>query len=233
MVLRSPSTAPQMWHDTVRYALNHNMLPQLLDRVDAQLGERRDVDPLRRIIAIVAQRNASAALAEEVQELQSEANRLLDESDASIAVKAASERIRPVVRHIHEQLGNERFWPTLFVGVSDEGARVSRDLIFDRCLDTLRTLDVLIKLGQLAGATPSSDADDRDKWRLKHAQYAAITDAKYAMVRALRMLHQELVHHLPVPTGDKRLLLRIERGISQLRNLYVENTANGRRSEVG
>jgi hypothetical protein len=69
-------------------------------------------------------------------------------------------------------------------------------------LDALRTIDALVTLNQLAGATPSSIADDRDRWRLEQAQSFAMLDAKFAVVKALRKLHHELVRCLPVPTED-------------------------------
>src|SRR5262249_36150839 len=162
-------------------------------RVNAQLGQRRDVDSLRRLIAAATERNASAVLAEEVRQLRTQADQLIGEPDANVAVRAALDHLRPPIRRIQEQLDNERFWPTLFLGLTSEEARVARDLLFDRCLDALRTVDALIGLSRLAGATPSSGADDRDRWRLQEAQSLAVLDAKFAVLRALRNLHEELV----------------------------------------
>jgi hypothetical protein len=59
-----------------------------------------------------------------------------------------------------------------------------------------------VELSKLAGATPSSAADDRDRLRLEHTQRLAILDAKYTVIKALRSLHQELVRCLPFPTED-------------------------------
>jgi hypothetical protein len=203
-IFKLNTNVPQIWHLTVRFAASHNKLPLLLGRVNAQLGDRQDADALRRLIALAVQRKASVVLAEEAQELRSQGERLLSEPDAGVAVHAALDHIRPSLCRILEKLDDERFWPTIFVGATDEGAQAARNLLYDKCLDALRAVDVLIKRNRLAAATPSSDADDRDRLRLEKAHGDALLDAKYAMMKALRGLHQELVRRLPVPTGDTR-----------------------------
>jgi len=202
-ILKLGMKAPQIWHHAVRYALSHRKLPEMLSRVNVRLGDRQDADQLRRLIALVTQRKASAVLAEEVQRLKSQANQLLDEPEADVAALAALQHIRPPVRHILEQLNDERFWPTIVV-VTDEGAQVARALLVSRCLDALRTIYAVIKLSRLAGTAPSSDADDRDRWRLEKAQSMALLDAKFALAQSLLTLHQELIRRLPLPTGDYR-----------------------------
>src|SRR5215831_18634570 len=76
-VLTLPARAAQMWHEAVRYAVKHERLPLLLARVNAQLGQRRDADSLRRLIAAATERNASAVLAEEVRQLRTQADQLI------------------------------------------------------------------------------------------------------------------------------------------------------------
>lgn len=201
-VLSYSAKAPQMWHQAVRYASVHGTLVLLLIRVHRQLVGRTDAGTALRLISIAFERNASAVLAEEVRQLRSQANELLGDHDPTVAVRAALRLLRPPVRHIQQELDNERFWPVLFPGLSTEEAQAARDLLYDRCLDALRTIDALVTLNQLAGATPSSIADDRDRWRLEQAQSFAMLDAKFAVVKALRKLHHELVRCLPVPAED-------------------------------
>jgi len=202
IVLKLPAGASQMWHQAVRHASVHGTLPLLLIRIHAQLVGRTDADAVLQLISVAIERNVSAVLAEEVRKLQTQADQLLEGHDPNVAVRSALYTLRPPVRHIQQQLDNEQFWPTLFPGLTAEEAHTARDLLFDRCLDALRTIDALVGLSKLAGATPSSVADDRDRWRLEHTQSLAILDAKFAVVKALRSLHQELVRCLPVPTED-------------------------------
>jgi hypothetical protein len=201
-ILKVPADVPQMWHQAVRYAAVHGRLPLLLIRVHAQLVGRTDADSVLQLISVAIERNVSVVLTEEVRKIQSQADQLLGEHDPNIAVRAALHQLRLPVRHIQQQLDNEKFWPTLFPGLTAEEAHAARGLLFDRCLDALRTIDALVGLSKLAGATPSSAADDRDRWRLEHVQSLAILDAKFAVVKALRSLHEELTRCLPVPTED-------------------------------
>jgi hypothetical protein len=200
--LHSNATTRQLWHEAVRHAALHGKLPLLLARIRVQLGDRLDANELRRLIAAATERNIAAMLAEEVQQLKTKADDMLGQPDSAIAIRAALDHLRPPIRQIHQRLYDQKFWPTLFPGLSSEEAQVSRDQIADRCLDALRTVDVLIGLGKIAGAAPSSDADDRDRWRLAQAQMQATVDAKFAMLRAVRALHQELVWRLPFATGS-------------------------------
>ena len=200
VVVSNSARAHQMWHAAVRYASVHGTLVLLLIRVHRQLAGRTDAGVALRLISIAFERNASNVLADEVRQLRSQADELLGHHDPNVAVRAALHNLRPPVRHIQQELDNERFWPVLFPGLRTEEAQASRDLLYERCLDALRAIDALITLNQLAGATPSSIADDRDRWRLEQAQAFAMLDAKFAVVKALRKLHQELVRCLPVPT---------------------------------
>lgn len=201
-VLPQPATPVQQWSRAVRWALPHDRLPLLLMRAHSQLGDRADdvANELRALIAVITTRHAADRLSGDVRQLADNADRLLGDHDAKIAAESALGTLRPPVRNVQERLDDEKFWPTLFPGMTGDESRVARDFLIDRCFDALRAIDALVALRALSAARPPTDADAREISRIQRDQGNALIEAKYRVVSALRTLHRELERYVALPT---------------------------------